>query len=114
MSKNRNTCSWQAMMQASFKSSTQQHRCKKFPETIYTTKEPELIKAYNKYMGSVDMFDKMVQMYWRKTKYANAKPCHYNNFFIHSCVHNAYIAYIHHLGLKFKEKDQLSFRMDLI
>ena len=70
---------------------TEHRRCIKYPLKIYSTKEPQVINEFNKYMGSVDLFDKMVQTYWRRSKYNNPYQA-ITSFFVHTCVHNAYIA----------------------
>ena len=90
----------------------ERHRSK-FPKKSYLTKQPEIIITYTKHMGYVDMFNKMVQKYWRHTKYKDHNHA-YTTFFVHACVHMAFIASNHHFHLNFVDRNQLLFRIRLL
>ena len=98
---------------SSTKPSSSVHRKLKFPKESYSTIQPQLIDEYNTYKGNVDLFDKMVQTYWRNTKFVGDDYA-YTIFFFHTCVHQAFIASNNFCGYTFKDRDQLAFRMELV
>ena len=85
----------------------------KYPKVSYWTNEPLVIEEYNLHMFYVDLFDKMVQKYWRRTKYVSKEHA-YVTFFIHTCIHQAFIAFNKYFGLTFSDKNQLQFRIELL
>ena len=98
---------------SSFKPHWTKHRRYKYPKDEYWTKEPQVIDEYNRYMGFVDIFDKMVQKYWRRTNYI-CKEHAYVTFFIHTCIHQAFVALNHHFKLNYHDHNQLQFRLNLL
>ena len=73
---------------ASYKPVWVEHRRCKYPKEEYQTKEPKIINEYNCHMGYVDLFDKMVQQYWRSTKYIHHDHA-YTTFFIHAYMRSS-------------------------
>ena len=98
---------------SNFKHHLVQHRRYKFPRKRYWTVEPVVINDYNMHMGNVDLFDKMVQKYWRRTNYVNHGHA-LTSFFIQACIRQAFIASNHHFGLEFKRRNELQFRVKLL
>ena len=64
-------------------------------------------------MGYVDIFDKMIQNYWRSTNDVSDEHA-YTAFFIHACIHQAFIASNYTFGMSRLDRNQLQFRIELL
>ena len=64
-------------------------------------------------MGNVDILDKMIHKYWRNTNYISLEHA-LTSFFIHVCIHQAFIASNHYFNLEFSDRNQLKFRINLL
>ena len=89
------------------------HRRYKFPRRKYLTYESYVINEYNMHMGNVDLFDKMVQKYWRRTNYVSHGHA-LLSFFIHACIHQSFIASNHKFGFNYSQRNQLQYRIALL
>ncbi|KAF7685137.1 PiggyBac transposable element-derived protein 4 [Cucumispora dikerogammari] len=82
-------------------------------QNIFTKQKPTIIKDYDKYMGGVDVYDKMVKTYFagRKTvKWTNK----FSTYIINLILHNSYVLYNEFYNGETKAKSSYWFRRQLL